>query len=387
MAKEKDKTWQIAFGGRTHNPGKVEKEKVDDKIEEHLDNRTSRLVQSSKLAELEKVTERDLTDAARARQERILVAKGEINPVTEEGNMEDNQKKVEEAAAVAAEAASIGVAPEDAAGLGVGKSRLVVIKPETGEKPTGEEKGGGWSIYDGRPVRDTEGDYTFSQAMKILQHETPKASTNDNKKPLSLAAELAEAKQMLEALGIYVGPPVVASTPPAPRSLKQEVGEAMGLLQSLGIDVKTNEQAPLREQVAAAKGLLEDFGLTVGAAGVSPDERKEDHRHAEKMEELKTEKEYKEGLVGNIADLTESIGMGAGREMLKGGAVGYQGNPGAQGSPGALETFTCGKCGTKIHITPETKTRVQCPKCGEVYTREITPPPGETEPGSEPPEE
>lgn len=48
------------------------------------------------MAELEKVTERDLTDAARARQERILVERGEINPVTEEVDMAGNQKRVEE---------------------------------------------------------------------------------------------------------------------------------------------------------------------------------------------------------------------------------------------------------------------------------------------------
>lgn len=68
----------------------------DDEIDSHLDKRTSRLVESSRLAELEKVTERDLTDAARARQERILVERGEINPVTEEVDMAGNQKRVEE---------------------------------------------------------------------------------------------------------------------------------------------------------------------------------------------------------------------------------------------------------------------------------------------------
>lgn len=69
---------------------------MDDEIDSHLDKRTSRLVESSRLAELEKVTERGLMDAARARQERILVEKAEINPVTEEADMEGNQKRVEE---------------------------------------------------------------------------------------------------------------------------------------------------------------------------------------------------------------------------------------------------------------------------------------------------
>ena len=295
-------------------------------------------------------------------------------------DMESGSKKnIEEAAHVAAEAASIGVTPEEAAGLGIGKSRIVIVKSETGATPSLEEKGGGWIVLAGVPMRDPEGDYTFGQALKVAQLTAPKVSSNDNKKPLSLAEELAEAKQKLEALGIHVGAPAPAS-PSAPRSLKQEVGEAMGLLQSLGVDVKTNQQAPLKEQVAEAKSLLEGLGLSIGVPGVSSEERQANFRHEERMEELKTEREYKEGLVDGIAGLSENIGMGAGREMLKGGSVGSQGNP------GALETHTCGKCGTKIHITPETKTRVQCPKCGEVYTREITPP-AETEPENEPPEE
>lgn len=283
-----------------------------------------------------------------------------------EGNMEDNQKKVEDAAHVAAEAASAGVGTEEAAGLGSGKSRLVIVKPEAGATPAPEEKGGGWIVLGGVPMRDPEGDYTFGQALKVAQLTAPKASSSDNKKSLSLAEELAEAKQMLEALGVNVGPPPAPAS--APRSLKQEVAEAMALLQSLGVNVKTNEQAPLKEQVAEAKSLLEGLGLSVGVPGTSVEERRANFQHEEKMEELKTDRQYKEGLVGGIADLTESIGMGAGREILKGGSVGSQGNP------GELETLTCGKCGAKIYITPETKTRVQCPKCGEVYTREISPP-------------
>ena len=298
--------------------------------------------------------------------------------VTVESNTE---KKVEDAAAVAAEAAGAGVTPEDATNLATDKTRVVVIKPETPAAGPGQEEKGGWEVLNGKPIRDPEGDYTFSQALKVAQLEIPRTPTNDNRK--TLAEELTEAKQKLEALGIYVGapppPPAGAGAPGTTKSLKEEVTEAMALLQSLGLKVKTNEQAPLKEQVAEAKALLESLGLGVGVPGESLESIREKHHHQERMEEIKADGEYKQGMVDAVSDITERVGMGAGRE-LRAGLSGGQ-----KSGPGTLETLICEKCKTTIYITPETGTRVECPnpRCREVYTREkITP--GETEaPGTQ----
>ena len=331
----------------------AETEPIDKQIDNYLGAKRTRALEEAKMAELLHVTEDEKTGAARARKERELVEDGKINPVKGEGvNVEDIEKKVADAAEVAAEAATAGVSAEQAAELGTGKTRVVVVKPESKEEDKEGAGKGGWSVFRGKPIRDTEGDYTFTQALKIAQLEVPSPTNNNTK---SLAEELADAKAKLEALGIRVGGP----PPTQNRSLKDEVTEAMALLESLGLRVGTNEQAPLKEQVAEAKALLGDLGLSIGTSGESLEVIREKHQHDEKMEGLKTDKDYKERLTTIASSLPERIGRGMASQI-------GEGEGGSSG--GSLETILC-ECGFRIPVTPETGEQITCPKCGSIFTK------------------
>lgn len=347
-------------GAPMDNPD--ESESVDKRTERYLADRRGRILQQAQMAELEHATEEEKTEAARQRKERELLEAGKVSPIRpEEVNMEDIEHKVEAAAEVAAEAAGAGVDPEQATNLGAGKTRVVVVKPQPREED--KKDAGGWSVFEGRPIRDPEGDYTFAQALKIAQLEHPPAPTGDNKK--SLGEELADAKQKLEAIGVKVGSPAAAP----PRSLKEEVTEAMGLLESLGLSVGTNAQAPLKEQVAEAKSLLEGLGLSIGMPGESLESVKEKHRHEESMEAVKADREYKQKITSIAGDIPERVGRGLAGQVgeEKGGSSRKHSSGGDE-----LDSITCEECGQKIYLTPETQNEVTCPKCGAIFTKTST---------------
>jgi len=329
-------------------------ESVDKQIDAYLSNRRRRALEGAKMAELEHVAEDEKTGAARSRKERQLVEEDKINPVKgEEVSMEGTDKRVEDAAGVAAEAVAAGVDPGHATDLGAGKSRVVVVKPA----PKGEDQegAGGWTVFNGKPIKDPEGDYTFSQALKIAQLENPQTPTGDSKK--SLGEELADAKQKLEALGIKVGSPAAAQ----PKSLREEVTEAAALLESLGLRVGTNEQAPLKEQVAEAKSLLEGLGLSIGIPGESLELIKEKHHHEERMGDIKANREHNEALTNIASEIPERIGHGFAKQFSE-----EEGSGGGGG--GQLETFECPDCHTKVP-TPPGISQVTCPQCGGIFQK------------------
>ncbi|GAH73425.1 unnamed protein product, partial [marine sediment metagenome] len=120
---------------------------VDKKIDAYLSDRRSRVLEQAKLAELEHVAEDEKTGAARSRKERELLQTGKISPIGEEGDMENTEKKIEDAAEVAAEAAGAGVDPAQAKDLGTGKSKVVVIKPPSAAGEAPAEGKGGWAVF------------------------------------------------------------------------------------------------------------------------------------------------------------------------------------------------------------------------------------------------
>lgn len=336
----------------------AESESVDKQIDSYLDNKRKRILEEAKMAELQHVTEDEKTGAARSRKEREGVESGRINPVKGEEEGETTEEKVQSAAEVAAAAASEGVGAEEATNLGTGKAKVLILKP--GAKDVGESEGG-WSVVNGKPVRDPEGEYTFIRALKVAQLEVPTAPVNGSKK--TLAEELAEAKQVLETLGIKVG-----GTPAQPRSLREEVIEAKDLLESLGLSVGTNEQAPLKAQVAEAKSLLENLGLSIGVPGESLETLKEKHHHEERMGEISTDKEYKQNITEIAGSIPERIGHGLGGRMAEEESAGGGSGDGSS----ELEYFTCTEeeCGYRFPVPPDTGTRITCPKCNTIYTRE-----------------
>ncbi|MBA7566969.1 hypothetical protein ES708_08669 [subsurface metagenome] len=334
-----------------------ESESVDKQTDSYLAGRRKRALEDAKMAELEHVTEDEKTGAARSRKERGLVENDKISPIKGEENSESTEKKVQDAAEVAAAVAGEGVPADQAADLGTGKSRVVVLKPGSKE---GAEEGGGWSVLKGKPVRDPEGEFTFIRALKVaeLDSQTPA----NNKK--SLAQELAAAKQTLEALGIKVGAPS-----PVNRSLKEEVGDAMALLESLGIKVGTSEQSPLKVQVEEARALLGSLGLTIGASGESLEVIKEKHHHEERMNELSADREYKKSMSDIAGSIPERVGHGMASQFTEGEKE-PSGNSSSSGSS-ELEYLTCPEagCGFRIPIPPNASSQITCPKCGTIYTR------------------
>jgi len=335
------------------NSDKSSDQSVDEQIDSYLVNRRKRLLDEAKLAELEHTTEDEKTQAARSRKERELLQEGKISPIDKEDDMGDTEKKIKDAADVAAQAASVGVDPGEATSLGIGKSRVVVIMPGGGDDETREGKGG-WSVLNAKPIRDPEGEYTFSQALKVAQLEVPRIPS-DNKK--SLGEELADAKQKLEAIGIKVGAPVVSP----PRSLKDEVAEAVELLRALGIHVGTSQQAPLKEQVTEAKSLLEGLGLSIGTQGESLESIREKHHHEERMDEIKADREHKARLADVADDMSERVGHGIADEMRHGHA-------GVKPGGSNLPTVHCDDCNIDFPVSPEATTAT-CPKCGTAYKR------------------
>ncbi len=99
-------------------------------------------------------------------------------------------------------------------------------------------------------------------------------------------------------------------------------------------------------------------------AGESLEVIKEKNRHAEKLEELKTERDYKTGMVDAVGNLAEDIGAGAASQVLHKEAP-------REKTGGVLETVECSGCHATIYVTPETD-KVTCAKCGVVSERPKT---------------
>lgn len=356
--------------GTASNTETEDRKSVDEEIDTYLGDRRSRLLEEAKLAELEHVTEEEKTGAARARQERQRVEKGESSSTGEEESMEDTEKKVEDAAEVAAQAASAGVEPEQATDLGTGKAKVVVIKPGGGGgEPIGEGKGG-WAVIDGKPVKDPEGEYTFNQALKVAAVEKAKGSSD----PLAVFKWMKEEGLLTGPKGDEYMSKFTAEL--AHKSVESLVGNKSGssdieaLRSDLGTQINSLRQE-LREAtdpVAAARRVKDVYDsfksvglITQGTSGKSDAEFK----HDERMEEIKADREHNDRLTDLAEKATKNIGRGIGEDMRRG----HEGRP---RTTTTLEEIICEECGTKFPVSPEAqeKGEATCPKCGQPYRAE-----------------
>lgn len=105
--------------------------------------------------------------------------------------------------------------------------------------------------------------------------------------------------------------------------------------------------------------------VSASSGGESIEVVKEKNRHAEKMEEIHTDRDYKQGLVEVVGEIPENIGRGIGQQFSESHDDG--------GGGGELLFMTCTEegCGTKIHYPPGTK-EITCPKCHALYAAEGT---------------
>lgn len=127
------------------------------------------------------------------------------------------------------------------------------------------------------------------------------------------------------------------------------------------------------EVVSGWRKTLLEMGVVVDPGAVRHDTKgesiesiKERHRHDEKMEELKSEREYHARMTEIAGSIPERIGRGLGSQIRKGNSTSSNSN-----GKDELERFPCADCGTMIYITPETQTRVKCPKCNMIFERDV----------------
>ena len=100
---------------------------------------------------------------------------------------------------------------------------------------------------------------------------------------------------------------------------------------------------------------------------------KEENRHLEKMEELKTDKEHKKSIADTLASIPEKIGRGLAGQAL-GEEEEVEPGSGAVAKIADQEHFKCEQCGTEFMIPVDALT-ITCPNCTQadgsptVYTR------------------
>ena len=100
---------------------------------------------------------------------------------------------------------------------------------------------------------------------------------------------------------------------------------------------------------------------------------KEKNRHAERLEEISTDRDYKEKLVSVVEEIPVSLGKGWGAENRL-----RQGQGGSSSSTPAKESvtsFQCHnqKCKATIFIPPNPPAQLKCAKCGMIYQQEQSP--------------
>ena len=159
-----------------------------------------------------------------------------------------------------------------------------------------------------------------------------------------------------------------AADPQITATLNQ-LSETVKGLKPVGATAPPDPVAMIKAQSAAITEMvnsLVEAGLVVrpgnSKEGKSIEELKETNRHDEKMEELKTDKDYKSSIAETLADIPVNIGKGIAKQARE------SHGPPAKGQ-NKLESFPCGKCGAKILVTPETGETITCGNCGQVYKR------------------
>lgn len=296
------------------NPGN-ETRKVKTRIDEIFEEREERAARRYSVAEMEKMALEAENEASRLRGEPPVHKYG--------GNGMDEDKKKEEAEKrqlLMGQAKALieqGMNPEQV-------GRLLLALPGTSGVPAATQV--------------TQG-MTLSDVKDIMEMVTGNRETSELR---SMIASLGKQVDELVKGGRANGKP---AQPIDPVTFAIQQADAVTAWSKA-----LQEITPKSVQPAATGEPLEIV--------------KEKNRHNEKMEEIKTDKDYKERITDIAAEIPERIGHGIGGQFVERGEdVGDSG--------GGLESITCGEdgCGTTIYITPETGPQVICPKCKAIYQR------------------
>jgi len=249
------------------------------------------------------------------------------------------------------------------------------------EKTVEEDK---WTVLAGKPVRDPEGEYTFSQAIKVAAIEAGKDTKTDT--GILGVLKFMKDEGMMGNGGNKEGDPITAQL--IQKAIDHTYGDNAG--KSPEMETLRAELKDLREQVkqasdplAAAKkvremyeGFAEAGLITKGNEGRPLEEIKEENRHKEEMEKQKADRDYKDKQIDVLSKIPKSIGQGlAGRIQESEEPIHRTSN---KQNP-KMEYLKCtgeieqddGEtviCGFDIPIPPGAAKQITCPKCGTVYT-------------------
>lgn len=124
------------------------------------------------------------------------------------------------------------------------------------------------------------------------------------------------------------------------------------------------------QEVESGKPILLEPKL---ATGQSIEVVKEQNRHDEKMEELKTDRDFKEKLGEVVEEIPVNLGKGwAAENALK---THPEASTSSSVGKESVNSFQCKnpKCKATIFVPPDIPPRITCAKCGTVYQSEETP--------------
>lgn len=235
-----------------------------------------------------------------------------------------------------------------------------------------------WTIVDDRPIESPDGEYrTFAQAFQVISLEKRgqdiKRWTIIDDKPMEAAN--GEYESFADAYRVaYLG-----------LLKKQDAAAKPKIEDSEQMKVLTAKMLTLEQQLAlalnpvnimkTARAIRNDFeeaGLISSPPVAGGDTKgdpleleKEKNRHTEEMRKLDTEDKYKTSLAETVAGVPKAIGKGISEDILR--------NIGAPPPEAGMEHFNCVKCGFPIVVGPGT-IAVRCPKCGTAQTNEPQPP-------------
>lgn len=100
-------------------------------------------------------------------------------------------------------------------------------------------------------------------------------------------------------------------------------------------------------------------------AGETTEQLKEKNRHTERLEEIKAEREHKEGLRDLMESVPEKIGRGLARHIREGGEEAEEG----ENEGGGMESFPCSSCKHKVYVPPNAGNVLHCGFCGMKYQK------------------
>jgi hypothetical protein len=245
-----------------------------------------------------------------------------------------------------------------------------------------------WTVINGKPVKDPEGEYdTFLQAYRVAELEVGKKGGDSLLDTIKALGDLGVfgngnkgGNDINQTMATRYLDMIERNLPKAGATDTSEVKtlrlEITGIRQEL---IKASDPIELAKRFKAMTDTMRDAGLITepGSTGESIESLKEKNRHEEQMVVAKAEAESKISNAKTLAELPKRIGEGIAsyRKMESGeeesGAVGNR----EEQLPPGFKTMKC-DCGHIIQIPPEAGETITCGKCQAIYKKKKPEDPG-----------